>query len=405
MKNTFLCLCLVCFSIAHAQIKLSRQVGEKSPDIAITNWVENAPADKNLNNKFVVLEFWATWCGPCLAAVPHVNELRSAFKDNPNLLFLSMTDENVEKIQKTLKRVRFESAVVTDTNKLTHKNFSSDGSGAVELPFAVMIDNNQIIQWVGLPKHLTKEMLSNFIAGQPLVAKPEVTETSNSVSDMTKFVNQIKAEQGKNNIFNFQETNGSISMNIAMFDKGKYKNTNTTLSALLATLLDMPEYTIKTPASFKGKKYQITYKDTLQTDAKKVKSLILDSILTQLKLTHTPKMSDEWIYGLQIVDTVKMDIVKEVDFSKKDVDITLLISSESDTDDGVVFRNQSLAHISKSLSKRMNAVVENKSDFKRSVDLIVKTTSIEELEKSLNGYGIMLSKYTKNMQVQVFDSK
>ena len=37
-----------------------------APEIKITNWLKNAPADKTLANKFIVLEFWATWCKPCL---------------------------------------------------------------------------------------------------------------------------------------------------------------------------------------------------------------------------------------------------------------------------------------------------------------------------------------------------
>jgi thiol-disulfide isomerase/thioredoxin len=53
------------------------RVGDPAPPITITEWLANTPEDTTLRDKFIVLEFWATWCKPCLEAVPHLNELRA----------------------------------------------------------------------------------------------------------------------------------------------------------------------------------------------------------------------------------------------------------------------------------------------------------------------------------------
>ena len=37
----------------------------------------------SLKGKVVVLEFWTTWCGPCVAAIPHLNELSEKYADKP----------------------------------------------------------------------------------------------------------------------------------------------------------------------------------------------------------------------------------------------------------------------------------------------------------------------------------
>ncbi|HUR10162.1 MAG TPA: thioredoxin domain-containing protein [Flavitalea sp.] len=54
----------------------------KIDTIHISNYLRNEPAQRNFTGKFKVLEFWATWCRPCLRAVPHLNKLQAKFKDS-----------------------------------------------------------------------------------------------------------------------------------------------------------------------------------------------------------------------------------------------------------------------------------------------------------------------------------
>lgn len=76
-------------------------IGDRSPDLCIEQLL-NAPAGSEatldaLRGKLVVLEFWATWCGPCVGAIPHVNKLHDAYKDR--VVFISVTDEDRETVE------------------------------------------------------------------------------------------------------------------------------------------------------------------------------------------------------------------------------------------------------------------------------------------------------------------
>lgn len=133
-----------------------------APEIKITNWLKNTPADKTLTHKFIVLEFWATWCKPCLEYVPHLNELQKKYKQD-NLLFLSISDEKEARISKILEKINFETIVVTDTSKTTFENYKSLEYNDVMRPTTVLIDDKGKVKWVGYPKLLTEKVLQSFL--------------------------------------------------------------------------------------------------------------------------------------------------------------------------------------------------------------------------------------------------
>src|ERR1039458_7098462 len=95
---------LLCLAFgAAADVK----VGQPAPEISLDQLlpdqsVANASL-RALKGKAVVLEFWATWCGPCVMAIPHLNELAVQFKDRP-VVFLSITAESRAEIEPFLKK-------------------------------------------------------------------------------------------------------------------------------------------------------------------------------------------------------------------------------------------------------------------------------------------------------------
>ena len=68
-----------------------RLQGEVAPEIAVVKWVEQDPVKlSELRGRVVLLDFWATWCGPCLRAFPHLIEWHEKYKDR-GLVIIGIT--------------------------------------------------------------------------------------------------------------------------------------------------------------------------------------------------------------------------------------------------------------------------------------------------------------------------
>ncbi len=67
-----------------ARARLEKLQGSaRPPALSLTDWQNSqALSLPSLKGKIVVLDFWATWCGPCLASIPHTNELAAKYKDD-----------------------------------------------------------------------------------------------------------------------------------------------------------------------------------------------------------------------------------------------------------------------------------------------------------------------------------
>jgi thiol-disulfide isomerase/thioredoxin len=55
--------------------------GQPMPALSVTGWINGEVKPDEMKDKVVVVDFYATWCGPCMAAIPHNNEMLEKYKD------------------------------------------------------------------------------------------------------------------------------------------------------------------------------------------------------------------------------------------------------------------------------------------------------------------------------------
>jgi len=95
------------------------------------------------------VEFWATWCPPCLKSVPHLNEVYNKYKAK-GLEIVGITDEDAATVKKFQEKVPMSYAVAIDTPKSLYKQF-----GITAIPQAYLVDKSGKVVWTGHPLELT----------------------------------------------------------------------------------------------------------------------------------------------------------------------------------------------------------------------------------------------------------
>jgi len=133
-------------------------IGDKAPAVDIAHWLKGAEVEEFETGKIYVLEFWATWCGPCKASMPHVSKLQEQYKDY-DVTVIGVSDENVQTVVSFLCKADKEDVLwndkigytlATDPDEST-KNAYMKPAAQQGIPTAFIIGKDTRIEWIGHP--------------------------------------------------------------------------------------------------------------------------------------------------------------------------------------------------------------------------------------------------------------
>ncbi|AFL81764.1 thiol-disulfide isomerase-like thioredoxin [Aequorivita sublithincola DSM 14238] len=378
-------------------------LGEKVEDIKITDFISNIPKYKELKDKFLVIDFWATWCAPCLKSVPHFNQLQNEFKDNSNIAFVSLTDETPKIAKRIMNKINFETIVASDQSKETQKNYKISS-----LPTTVIIDKNNLVRWIGIPEELDKETINKIISDpnwQP-ENKPKPLKTDEKLSEK-----YIKTSISKT-LTEFSELKSNIySFNLTFADKsdpksssfslpsGKYIDLNTGLKNILSKVTRKPVSEIIIPTDLEEKNFNLLY---LNTNLKKEHfdmeifmeqlTIIKEKILTALDLQEKIETQNAVVYILKVRDKSKLENGSGE-----------VMSHTGDNDKYLTFSNVDINLLMKNIAQFYNIILVDETNLDGKYEFLIDKNDFEQAQKDLLSYGISVEKTKKDIEFNIYE--
>ncbi len=146
-------------------------INEAAPSFALYDLNKNKVDIADLKNKIVVVDFWATWCGPCKASFPAMQKMVNKFKDNPDVKFVFVdTWEKGENKQKDasdfIAAHKYTFHVLQDNDDKVVEQFKVNG-----IPTKFIIDKNGIIRFKAIGYEGDDKLVNELTAMLELVQK------------------------------------------------------------------------------------------------------------------------------------------------------------------------------------------------------------------------------------------
>ncbi len=182
----FACAAILC-NTARSLADELLTVGSKAPQLNIKHWMKRAdgeakPVTKFETGKVYVVEFWATWCGPCIQGMPHLAELQREYAEK-GVQIIGVSSEDLETVQEFLARPvpqrgekkAADKAPATFAELTSAYSLSCDPDESTEkdymqaafqstIPNAFIVGKDGKIEWIGHPGAMD-DVLREVVAG------------------------------------------------------------------------------------------------------------------------------------------------------------------------------------------------------------------------------------------------
>ncbi|MEO8376384.1 MAG: TlpA disulfide reductase family protein [Candidatus Sumerlaeota bacterium] len=119
--------------------------GQQAPEVPVETWINPLPAD--VAGKYKLVDFWATWCGPCRGALEYSETIHGQFEDK--LVTMAVSDEPAAVVEEYVKGAKLKQPIGVDTKKRASDFLQIQG-----IPHAILINPQGKVVWQGHPMEL-----------------------------------------------------------------------------------------------------------------------------------------------------------------------------------------------------------------------------------------------------------
>jgi cytochrome c biogenesis protein CcmG, thiol:disulfide interchange protein DsbE len=136
----------------------SAKEGGVAPEFAITTDQGQRVTPTSFGGKVLVLNFWATWCSPCVQEIPSLNEFQKRFANSGVVVLAVSVDKNAQKYRRFLDRIH----VSFDTARDAAANIPAE-YGTFQFPESYIIKDGRIVRKFGNAADWTNDDITQYI--------------------------------------------------------------------------------------------------------------------------------------------------------------------------------------------------------------------------------------------------
>jgi len=144
------------------------ELGIQAPPLTIREWVKGPAVslEDGRGKTVYVVEFWATWCGPCKTTIPHLTAIQKKFADQGVVVVGITQEKDSALVHKFVDGMGEKMAYVVamDDDSVTNKAYM-EAFRAKGIPHAFVVDKTGAIVWQGHPMDGLDEVLGRIVAG------------------------------------------------------------------------------------------------------------------------------------------------------------------------------------------------------------------------------------------------
>ena len=134
--------------------------GKPMPAFHVSDWINGGITANDIKGKVIVVDLYATWCGPCMRAIPHNNELLKKYKDQ-GLVIIGVCTDGVgqEKFVANAQQHGIQYPAARDPELKTEKEWAVH-----YYPTYAVIDRKGIVRSIGLEPSHVEEVVKKLLA-------------------------------------------------------------------------------------------------------------------------------------------------------------------------------------------------------------------------------------------------
>lgn len=152
----FLGLVAILYNTIHENLI---NVGDAAPAFSIAAEGGRTVSAKDFGGKVLVLNFWATWCAPCVEEIPSLNQLQTRFRDRGLVVFGISVDKDESAYKQFVNRFRLSFLTARDPDQKINYDY-----GTKQFPETYIIDaNGKVVNKIIGEANWTDDKMVNYV--------------------------------------------------------------------------------------------------------------------------------------------------------------------------------------------------------------------------------------------------